>query len=98
MKERYVVAYDSKFSDSGAILFLVDRKRIKNKWGSILLEDAIVLGSIKRAEALAKSMKFGNPRVYTYEDALNFAANMESSFMKTLDNDDPSWDSHKEFF
>jgi len=67
MKTTYIITRSGR---NGETLFLVDRKKIKDRWWSTNLMDAIQFNKESAANYSANRLKYGNPEVLNWHEAV----------------------------
>jgi hypothetical protein len=65
---------------NGIFLFLVDRNKVKEKWWTTNLNQAIQFQKHTAAEIQAKKLNFGNPEVVNYDTALKLVMENERNY------------------
>lgn len=69
----YVIACDSRYEESEAILFLVDRAKCKDAYWTDTMDNVLVFPTEKAAKRKLWPLKYNNPRIMPLDEAQQIA-------------------------
>ena len=95
---QYVIASDSRYKESDAVLFLVDRAKQKDAFWSETLDNVLLFPTEKAAKRKLWPLKYNNPRVMPLDEAEQLAKEMQEDRWhdEAMIDSEMGWDAHKD--